>query len=139
MGILGSIDPFSTLGGSANSKLLMLGQPDARWDRARSLQIEHVSPASLMTREISRRPSSGQAARSFSETELIARLRRWFFGRKPDAGFLLAEFPATLLQARILDEWLETRNEGLDAVVAGSNAPASVLAHYRGLGLAILP
>ena len=91
-----------------------------------------------MTREISR-PPSPSVGPGFTEAALMARLRRWFFGRKPDAGFLLEGFPATLLQARILDEWLETRHEGLDAVVAGSDAPAPVLAHYRGQGLGHRP
>jgi adenylate kinase len=138
VGILGTIDPFSPFGANAKSKLLLLGQPDCRWDRARSLHIEHVSPARLMMREISRPPSPSTGP-GFTEAELLARLRRWFFGRKPDAGFLLEGFPATLLQSRILDEWLDSRHEGLDAVIAGSDAPAPVLAHYRGQGLAFVP
>jgi len=63
-------------------------------------------------------------------------MRRWFFARKPDAGFVLTDFPATLLQAQVLDEWLETRNEALTAVFAiGSGSSDSVLQHYRTLGL----
>ena len=92
-------------------------------DRARSLNIEHVSPATLLGREIS------------PKTDLLALMRRWFFGRKPDAGFLLTEFPATLLQAKVLDEWLEARGEALNAVY-GAPVPASDVAiHYRTLGL----
>jgi hypothetical protein len=121
VGILGTLDPFSAFGGNAQSKVLFLGNPDSRWDRIRSLPIEHVSPARL-TREI-------------SPEAFLAALRRWFFGRKPDAGFLLAEFPATLLQARILDEWLEVRHEALDAVFAGPDAPEPVVRHYRAFGL----
>ncbi|MBI5770942.1 MAG: hypothetical protein HZA93_24400 [Verrucomicrobia bacterium] len=62
-------------------------------------------------------------------------MRRWFFARKPDAGFLLTEFPATLLQALVLDEWLEARDEALTAVIAGPGSDESVVSHYRTLGL----
>ena len=69
------------------------------------------------------------------EFSVPAPLRRWFFARKPDAGFVLTDFPATLLQAQVFDEWLEVRGESLDAALAGPGAPAAVVAHYRGLGL----
>jgi adenylate kinase len=88
------------------------------------LHIEHVSPAALLGAEIS------------SENAVLARLRRWYFGRKPDAGFLLTDFPATLLQAKVFDEWVEARGETLDAVWAGS-APAELVRHYRTLGLLV--
>jgi adenylate kinase len=62
-------------------------------------------------------------------------MRRWFFARKPDAGFILADFPATLLQAQVLDEWLEARGEALDGVLAAPGASPAVVTHYRDLGL----
>jgi adenylate kinase len=62
-------------------------------------------------------------------------MRRWFFARKPDAGFILTDFPATLLQAKVFDEWLDARGEEIDAAVAGNGAPKPVLEHYRTLGL----
>jgi len=83
-----------------------------------------------MQREISRRPGS-----SGSDGTLVASLRRWFFARKPDAGFVLTDYPATLLQAKVFDEWLDARGESLDAVVASPGAPAPVVAHYVTLGL----
>ena len=95
------------------------------------MQIEHVSPAGLMQRGISR--SRGFAAGN--EASILALLRRWFFARKPDAGFVLTDFPATLLQARVFDEWLDARGEEIDAVVAGLGAPGPVVEHYRTLGL----
>jgi adenylate kinase len=129
------VDLFSHLGAPAQTKLLLLGPIDFRTEelmnRARSLQIEHVSPAGLMQRGISR--SRGPAAGN--EASLLAHLRRWFFARKPDAGFVLTDFPATLLQARVFDEWLEVRGEGIDAAVAGSGAGGPVVEHYRTLGL----
>jgi adenylate kinase len=131
----GFLDPFSALGLTSRAKLLILGPsgflPEAVIDRVRSLNLEHVSPAGLMRPEISRRPSDpGQPGREAA----TAHLRRWFFARKPDAGFLISGFPATLLQAKIFDEWLEARDEALDAVVAAvSDHPAAD--HYRAHGL----
>ena len=100
-------------------------------DRARSLQIEHVSPAGLMRRGISRSPGPADG----NEASTLALLRRWFFSRKPDAGFVLTDFPATLLQAKVFDEWLDARGEEIDAAVAGSGDPGPVAGHYRTLGL----
>jgi adenylate kinase len=128
-------DPFSYLGATAQTKLLLLGPTDSRTeemiDRARSLQIEHVSPAGLMRRGISRPLGTTDG----DETTNLALLRRWFFTRKPDAGFVLTDFPATLLQAKVFDEWLDARGEEIDAAVAGSGAPEPVVGHYRTLGL----
>ncbi len=100
-------------------------------ERARSLNIEHVSPSRLKRQEISRRTTSVAA----EEEQLLAHLRRWFFARKPDAGFVLTDFPATLLQAKVFDEWLDARNEALSAVFASSGSNESVVQHYRTLGL----
>ncbi len=131
----GIIDPFSRLGGPARTKLLLLGSIDFRGeemiDRARSLQIEHVSPAKLARRGISRPPASAGG----NEASTMALLRRWFFSRKPDAGFVLTDFPATLLQAKVFDEWLDARGEEIDAAVARSGDPGPVVEHYRTLGL----
>jgi adenylate kinase len=131
------VDPFSHLGAPAQTKLLLLGPIDFRTEemmnRARSLQIEHVSPAALLRRGISR--SRGVA--DGNEASTLALLRRWFFARKPDAGFVLTDFPATLLQAKVFDEWLDARGEEIDAVVAGPGAPEPLVGHYRTLGLLI--
>jgi adenylate kinase len=62
-------------------------------------------------------------------------MRRWFFARKPDAGFILSEFPATLLQAKVFDEWLDARDENLQGVFVGLSSNESVVLHYRTLGL----
>jgi len=127
----GISDSFADFGPPAKIKILCLGSADfTLLDRARSLHIEHVSPAKLMRSEISR-PRSPAAA---DETTMAA-LRRWFFARKPDAGFVLTDYPATLLQAQVLDEWLETRAESLQGVFAGAGSPAILLQHYRIHGL----
>jgi adenylate kinase len=134
-----TFDPFSSHGGRARAKVILLGETgfsaEARISQESSLHIEHVSPAGLLRREISRRPDLASAKSGADEASLLARMRRWCFARKPDAGFLLTDFPATLLQARVLDEWLEARGESLDAVFAGPGAPASVVEHYLTLGL----
>ncbi|HVU17701.1 MAG TPA: nucleoside monophosphate kinase [Candidatus Didemnitutus sp.] len=137
---------FSAIG-SPRAKTVLLGQDhplsaDFR-SLARSFSIEHVSPATLVQQEISRRTSFGQQAAAVSarghavpDQLLLAIFRKWFWARKPDAGFLLEGFPATLLQARVFDEWLETRHETLNGVFAEA-VPAgdSVATHYRTQGL----
>jgi adenylate kinase len=129
---------FSRFGLTAKTKLLVLGSggslPESELNRIRSLNLEHVSSAGLMQREISRRRASGAA-----DEAALAHWRRWFFARKPDAGFVLTDFPATLLQAMVFDEWLDARDETLNAVfVEGTNpALAPVILHYRTLGLLV--
>jgi len=93
--------------------------------------------------EISRRtPSGQQAAAAITRGSAVpdqlhlALLRKWFWARKPDAGFLLEGFPATLLQALVFDEWLEARGETLTACFVAPAAPADVVTHYRTQGLA---
>src|SRR3954469_19365734 len=125
-------DLFSRFGPAAKTKLLLLGSPDFRseklMDRVRSLNLEHVSPAKLMRSEISRRSGSAAA----DEVTTLAPLRRWFFTRKPDAGFVLTDFPATLLQAKVFDEWLDARDEALSAaILAGPGSDESIVQHYR--------
>jgi adenylate kinase len=125
-------DLFSSFGLTAKTKLLILGSADSLtgnvMNRVRSLNFEHVSPAGLMRLEISRRRTPGAA------DDTMALLRRWFFARKPDAGFVLTDYPATLLQAQVFDEWLEARDETLDAVLAPDPRHPAV-EHYRTLGL----
>ena len=121
----------------AKAKIILLGSSDFHTENlmtaVRSLHIEHVSPAGLSRREISRRLGSAAA----TEASTLASLRKWFFARKPDAGFILTDFPATLLQALVFDEWLDARDENLVAVLAAPGAPASVVEHYRTLGLLV--
>ena len=128
-------DLFSRFGPPAKTKFLLLGSPDFRpenlMNQVRSLNLEHVSPATLKGSEISRRTGSAGS----EEATTLALLRRWFFARKPDAGFVLTDFPATLLQAKVFDEWLDARDEALSAVVASPGSPEAVVAHYRTLGL----
>ena len=130
----GISDPFAGFGPAAKAKLVLLGSSDFQqnlMNRARSLNLEHVSPTRLKGPEISRRAASAAA----EEANRLALMRRWFFARKPDAGFVLTDFPATLLQAKVFDEWLEARDEALHAVFAGPGSNESVVQHYRTLGL----
>ncbi len=130
-------DLFARFGPPAKTKFLLLGSPDFRSENlmnwVRSLNLEHVSPARMKGPEISRRLASAVA----EQTNTMALMRRWFFARKPDAGFVLTDFPATLLQALVLDEWLDARDENLNGVVAGPGSSESVVSHYRTLGLLI--
>lgn len=140
-------DLFSQFGESAKTKLLVLGSLGASsetlMNRIRSLNIEHVSPAELMQQEISRHTPIGQqaerairAGQPVPDNSLFALLRKWFWSRKPDAGFALTGFPATLLQAKVFDEWLEARDETLDGVLLGEGfANSPVHEHYRTYGL----
>lgn len=84
-----------------------------------------------MRSEISRRPASAAA----EEATTLAAMRKWYFTRKPDAGYVLTDFPATLLQAKVFDEWLDARDESLDGVLAGPGSSALLVEHYRTLGL----
>lgn len=130
----GISDPFAGFGPAAKAKIVLLGSsdfPKDLMDRVRSLNIEHVSPSRLKGPEISRRAASAAA----EEAQLLALMRRWFFARKPDAGFVLTDFPATLLQAKVFDEWLDVRDEALHAVIAGPGSNESIVQHYRTLGL----
>ncbi len=151
--------PFSRFGLTTGAKILCFGAagplPAGLPAEVRSLKIEHVSPESLLQQEICRRTPLGQQAAearkhgvTVPDQTLLAVLRKWFWARKPDAGFLLSGFPATLLHARIFDEWLDARDEALTGCLclapgSGSVSPASpqpaasltVIEHYRTLGL----
>ena len=128
-------DPYLGSGSEARIKFLLLGSSysylENLMNRFCSLNIEHVSPSRLVRPEISRRPVSAVA----EEANTLALMRRWFFARKPDAGFILSEFPATLLQAKVFDEWLDARDENLQGVFVGLSSNESVVLHYRTLGL----
>lgn len=130
----GISDLPSGFGPAAKAKFLLLGSSDTQsslMNQVRSLNLEHVSPAQLKGPEISRRSASAAA----DEACLLTLMRRWFFARKPDAGFVLSHFPATLLQAKVFDEWLDARDEALTAVLALPGANAHVVEHYQTLGL----
>lgn len=142
-----SIFPITT---GRSTKLLVIdgerGLPEAWLDQFRSLHIEHVSPGALVSQEICRRSPLGQSAEHAMRRgtpvpadTFVALVRRWFMARKPDAGFALTGFPATLLQARILDEWLDARDESLDAVFALTPASArgELVDYYRLHGLLV--
>ena len=149
---------FSRFGLPAAAKCLCFGAPGALPAtlaiEVRSLKIEHVSPESLVHQEICRRTPLGQQAAkarqhgaAVPDQILLAILRKWFWARKPDAGFLLSGFPATLLHARVFDEWLDAREEALTGcfsiepeagVAPAAPGPAvnpAIIEHYRTLGL----
>lgn len=120
---------------AARVKIVVLGSMDklseSILEPLRSLHIEHVSPASMMRPEICRRKLSGRKA----EEAVFGALRHWYWTRKPDAGYLLKDFPATMLQALVFDEWLEARSDALDFVIAAEDADPQLIEHYRNFGL----
>jgi adenylate kinase len=135
--VAGIYDPFAGIGLAVKAKLVVLGDftlhSEEFFNRVRSLNLEHVSPLGLKRPEISRRAASAAA----KEGDLLALMRRWFFSRKPDAGFVLTDFPATLLQAKVLDEWLDTRGEALSGIITAPSSDLLILQHYRTLGCPI--
>ena len=142
-------DLFSDFGALAKIRILVVGLPSSQTEnlmnQLRSLNFEHVSLAGLMQQEISRSTPLGHIAgraathgKSVDDETTLALMRRWFWTRKPDAGFALTGFPATLLQAKVFDEWIEARDEALHGVIVGEEISSiSVVEHYRTLGLAI--
>ena len=129
----GISDLLASFGPPTRAKLVLLGTSETLMDRVCSLNLEHVSPVRLKGPGISRRPTSVAT----EEAITLALMRRSFFARKPDAGFLITDFPATLLQAKVFDEWLEARNEALSGVHAVDSDESLVAEHYRSLGLMI--
>jgi adenylate kinase len=143
-----SFDLFSSYGPPAQQKFLLLGsspRSTGKWEnQLRSLNIEHVSLVDLIQREISRASSLGQMVERairqespLADETILALMRRWFWARKPDAGFTLTGFPATLLQAKVFDEWLDARDENLHGVIPNSDSSELLVEHYRTLGLLI--
>jgi len=132
-------DLFAGLNLRAKTKLVVLGSHrsilagEALHDSSLN-HIEHVSPAGLLRQEISP-PALTQIPAT--DASILAIMRKWFWSRKPDAGFVLWGFPATLLQALVFDEWLEARQECLDAVIPGDafESASGLVDHYRNHGL----
>jgi adenylate kinase len=105
----------------------------------RSLNCEHIARAEH-AQHVPNGVPRNILPPSASGKSLIPAMRRWFFQRKPDAGFVLLGFPDNLRDAAVLDDWLETRGETLDVCLfpAGAlSAPAADLfRHYRALSSA---
>ncbi len=132
--------------GLPKAKFLVFGQgtffSEAFTKQVRSFSIEHVSSLILLQREVLCRTPLGQQvsaafSRGFSvpDQALLAVVRKWFWARKPDLGFLLEGFPMTLLQAKVFDEWLEDRGENLHSIFATEFAPADLVTYYCTQGL----
>ena len=130
----------------AKAKLAVLGPTSsALADRSRSLNFEHVSPVELIWQEISRRTPVGFAASCalnrgdpVPDQLILGVMRRWYWARKPDAGFVLADFPATLLQAKVFDEWLDARGMTLTACAVYASTNGDLINHYRTHGVDLI-
>ena len=95
-------------------------------NQSRSLHIEHVSPSGPIGREIS--PRSGFTGVPKAAT--FAFVRRWLAARKPDAGFVFTDVPATLLQALMFDARRDGREENLSVVCAFLRSNEPGVLHY---------
>ncbi|MCC5025660.1 MAG: nucleoside monophosphate kinase [Candidatus Synoicihabitans palmerolidicus] len=147
LGGLHILSSFSLGGSPTKAKVLVLGPiSSVSADRSRSLNLEHVSSADMIKQEISRQTLIGfRASQALDrgclvpDQTMLSIMRRWFWTRKPDAGFVLADFPATLLQGQVFEEWLDTRGVTLTACAIGDEALVSVavLDHFRTHGVAI--
>lgn len=147
------LTPFA----SARLKLLLLGASGSLSrrviDSVCSLQkCEFVSADDLIAQEIAGRTTLGNAAARcraaalpVSDETILAILRRWFWTRRSDRGFVLAGFPVNVAQALVFDQWLDERDESLTACLwldeTGTSTACSpvgehgVTAHYRDRGL----
>jgi len=71
-----------------------------------------------------------------ADDAIALRCARWFFARKPDAGFVLSDFPATLAPSPSVDEWARgPRLEALTPVLAPRTARHPAAEPYRTLRL----
>lgn len=129
---------------AAQLKIILLGPPGALSrrviDPVRSLQkCDDVSADDLIDREIAGNTPLGQAAardrtagRPVSDTTMLAILRRWFWSRPSDRGFVLAGFPRTVAQAVVFDQWLDERDESLTACLRLDESGTSTALHPVG-------
>lgn len=143
-------EPFSLVG-SSKSKLLVLHasrECSGSLSRViRSLTSEHVIAENLLSLEKARSTPLGAAlrraerdGRAPNDETVLSVLRRWFWSRSADQGFCVSGFPRNRRQALALDEWLDARNETLDAVVWSRDASPEgdeVAAYYREHGLLV--
>jgi len=142
---------------AASLRILLMGASGALSrrviDPVRSLhQCDFVSADDLLEQEIAGRTALGSAAararasgRPVHDETMLAVMRRWFFSRKSNRGFVLAGFPGSVAQALVFDQWLDERDESLTACLwldeSGTSTAVNevgahhVAAHYRERGL----
>ena len=85
-------------------------------------ESENVSAEALIDQEIAGRTALGMAAararaaaRPVNDETVLAIMRRWFWSRRNNRGFVLTGFPASVVQAMVFDQWLDERDESLTA------------------------
>jgi len=147
------LTPFA----SARLKILLMGPLGSLSrrviDSVRSLQkCEFVSADALIDQEIAGRTTLGNAAARrraaavpVPDETMLAIIRRWFWTRRRDHGFVLGGFPVSVAQALVFDQWLDELDESLTACLwldeTGTSTACSpvgdhgVTAHYRNRGL----
>lgn len=116
-------------------------------------ESENVSADALIVQEIDGRTALGTAAtrarvagRPVNDETMLAIMRRWFWSRRRNRGFVLTGFPASVVQSLVLDQWLDERDESLTACLwldeTGTSTASTcevgencVTAYYRERGL----
>lgn len=123
----------SSVGLSSDTKkrivrLVLIGPPGAGKgtlaENLCSFTFDHISSGEIFREHVRNSTSLGQKlADGLADGQLVSdeltleTMKKWFWSRKANQGFLLDGFPRTLVQARAFDEWLESRSLKLDAVI----------------------
>jgi adenylate kinase len=92
-------------------------------DSFRSLNCYFISSDTVYRAEAERKTPLGAVCQRSLDSGLtvpnetaLAIWRRWFWSSKVNKGFVLEGFPSNALQAQVLDEWLEAREQTIDIV-----------------------
>ncbi|MCH8474148.1 MAG: nucleoside monophosphate kinase [Opitutales bacterium] len=128
-----------------SARLVLIGPPGAGKgtlaENLCSFSFDHISSGEIFRGHVRNQTSLGQRLeKSLADGQLVSddltleTMKKWFWSRKPNQGFLLDGFPRTLPQARAFDEWLESRSLKLDAVIhlyLEEDAVVERIAHRR--------
>lgn len=147
---------------AAHLRLVLMGDAGALSrrviDSVCSLKFcDNVSADDLIAQEIAGRTTLGMAAararaagRPVTDETVLAIMRRWFWSRRNNRGFVLLGFPTSVVQALVFDQWLDERDESLTAclwldetgtsqALNAVNILHPVAAYYRDRGLLFQP
>ena len=135
---------FSRFGLVAGAKIVCFGAtstlPAGLGIEICSLKIEHVSPESLVHQEICRRTPLGQQATKARQhgaavpDQTCSQFCESGSGRANPKRDSSLGFPATLLHARVFDDWLDAREEVLAGCLSIESEAGSSLRGVRSGG-----
>src|SRR5688572_13187054 len=110
-------------------RIILLGPPGSgkgtiAAQLEKELGLTHVSSGHLLRQEAERGSVVGKRAKAFLEkgelvpdTAVLEFMNVWLQSAPLDRGFMLDGFPRTLVQARVLDEWLAAKNAPIEVVL----------------------